>query len=469
MKKRRREKNYTNILITGLADKGFGVGRDEAGEVVFVEKAVPGDVVNVYSPRKKKNVRFGLVSEYVKLSPHRVRPFCEHFGTCGGCKYQHLDYKIQLQEKEKTVQQALQRIGKVAPESFEPILAAEHTSHYRNKLEFAYSSLRWLTREEMDKGATSADNVLGFHIAGVFDKILPIHECHLQVEPSNAIRNTLRDIGEEQQLEFYDAKNHTGFLRNVVIRITTTGNIMVIVAFGKDDQKKVRNYLSEVKRQFPEITSLYYCINTKLNDYYADLDMVLYEGEPVITEMLGNVKFNIGPKSFFQTNTHQAKQMFDIVKEYCGLTGRENVYDLYTGLGSIALYIADSCRQITGIEEIAAAIDDAKINAALNNITNATFYAGDVKDILDDSFSQKHGKPDVVITDPPRVGMHADVVSTLLKLEAPKIVYVSCNPATQARDIQLLSEKYRVTRVKPVDMFPQTYHIESVALLELVK
>ncbi|GAB1397331.1 hypothetical protein MASR1M65_21100 [Saprospiraceae bacterium] len=304
-----------------------------------------------------------------------------------------------------------------------------------------------------------------------FDVSLPIHECHLQVEPSNAIRNALRDIGEEQNLEFYDAKNHTGFLRNVVIRITTTGNIMVIVAFGKDDQKKVRNYLSEVKRQFPEITSLYYCINTKLNDYYADLDMVLWaKGGTAITEMLGNAEIEHCPKSFSKLPFHQAKQMFDIVKEYCGLTGRENVYDLYTGLGSIALYIADSCRQITGIEEIAAAIDDAKINAALNNITNATFYAGDVKDILDDSFSQKHGKPDVVIDRFAQSGcMHADVVSTLLKLEAPKIVYVSCNPATQARDIQLLSEKYRVTRVKPVDMFPQTYHIESVALLELVK
>ncbi len=465
---RNRSKAYNNILITGLADKGYGVGKDETGEVVFVEKAVPGDVVNVFSPRKKKRVRFGVVTDYVSYSPFRVEPFCKHFGQCGGCKYQHLAYEKQLEEKEKMVVQALQRIGKVTPESFEPILPAEPTSLYRNKLEFAFSSKRWLSNEDMHAGIPFAEDVLGFHISGVYDKILPIDECHLQQEPSNAIRNALLKIGTDQELEFYDLKNHTGFLRNVVIRITTTNEIMLIVSFAKNDKKAIKIYLDEVLKQFPQITTLYFCINTKVNDYYADLDMHLYHGKPTIIEMLGEVQFNIGPKSFFQTNTFQANRMFDIVKDYCGLNGTENVYDLYTGLGSIALYVAQFCKQITGIEEIAAAIDDARINADLNKITNAVFYAGDVKDILDDTFSQKHGKPDVVITDPPRIGMHANVVETLLKLEAPKIVYVSCNPATQARDIQLLSEKYKVIRVRPVDMFPHTYHIESVALLKLI-
>lgn len=465
--KRNREKNYSNILITGLADKGYGVGRDEEGDVIFVEKAVPGDVVNVCSPRRKKKARFGFVTEYIEYSKDRVAPFCAHFGICGGCKYQHLAYEKQLEEKEKMVQQALQRIGKVTPESFEPILPADPTREYRNKLEFAYSCMQWLPKEEMDAGVPFAQDVLGFHIAGVYDKILPIQHCHLQKEPSNAIRNALREIGVAQELDFYDAKNNIGFLRNVVIRITSLGQIMVIVSFGKNDEKAIQKYLTEVKSQFEDITSLYYCINTKLNDYYADLDMVLFAGEAFVTEQLGEVKFKIGPKSFFQTNTYQAKRMFDIVKDFGGFTGNENVYDLYTGLGSIALYVAQHCKQITGIEEIAAAIDDARINAELNNINNAIFYAGDVKRILDEDFSKKHGKPDVVITDPPRVGMHADVVETLLKLEAPKIVYVSCNPATQARDVQLLSEKYKVTRVKPVDMFPHTYHIESVVLLEL--
>lgn len=464
---RNRVKNYSNVLITGLADKGMGVGKDESGEVVFVEKAVPGDIVDVCSPRKKKKVRFGYVTSYKKYSPDRVEPFCIHFGHCGGCKYQHYSYDAQLIEKQKLVEQTLTRIGKVDIAKFENILGANPNRLYRNKLEFAYSSLRWLTKAEMETGISFSEDVLGFHIAGVFDKVLSIDECHLQKEPSNAIRNALKAIGIEQGLEFYDARVHKGFLRNVVIRISSLDQVMLIISFAKNDEKRIKKYLDEVLIQFPQITSLYYCINTKLNDYYADLEMNLFAGEPVIIDKLGEVSFRIGPKSFFQTNTYQAKLMFDIVKEYCDFTGTENVYDLYTGLGSIALYLAKYCKQITGIEEIPDAIEDAKLNASLNNIENVEFYAGDVKDILKEEFVLKHGKPDIVITDPPRVGMHADVVQTLLELEAPRIVYVSCNPATQARDINLLSEKYEVLKVRPVDMFPHTFHIENVALLGL--
>ncbi|HMG14884.1 MAG TPA: 23S rRNA (uracil(1939)-C(5))-methyltransferase RlmD [Saprospiraceae bacterium] len=466
---RSRVKYYQDVLITGFADKGFGVGKDVSGEVLFVEKAVPGDVVDVCSPRRKKSVRFGYVTAYKKYSDKRVEPFCEHFGNCGGCKYQHFSYESQLEEKQKLVEQTLTRIGRITVGEFEPILGADPNRYYRNKLEFAYSSLRWLTKEELDSGRPFLEDVLGFHIAGVFDKVLSINQCHLQKEPMNAIRNALKAIGIEQKLAFYDAKTHIGFLRNVVIRITSIDEIMVIISFANNDKKAIKNYLDAVKEQFPNITSLYYCINTKLNDYYADLDMHLYYGNPGIIDVLGDVKFKIGPKSFFQTNTYQAKNMFDIVKEYCDFKGDENVYDLYTGLGSIALFVAQYCKSITGIEEIASAIDDANVNATLNGIENASFYAGDVKDILKQEFIEKHGKPDIVITDPPRVGMHNDVVMTLLELEAPKIVYVSCNPATQARDLNLLSEKYEVVKVRPVDMFPHTFHIESVALLQLKK
>jgi len=460
-------KNYENLTIVDMAEKGIGVAKTETGEVIFVEKAVPGDIVNVYSPKKVKGTRRGVVSEFIKYSDDRVEPFCKHFGTCGGCTYQHLDYSAQLKVKEKMLSDALIRIAGIAPETIETILPAPATQYYRNKLDFAASELRWLTPEEINTTEKFEHNVIGFHKPGVFDKILPIDHCYLQADPSNQLRLSMFATATEQSITFYNNKTHQGLLRGLIIRSTTAGQIMVIVVFGEDNPKAIKSLLDAWIAVNDEITSVYYCINTKLNDYYGDLDMVLYQGAEVITELLGALSFRIGPKSFFQTNAIQAKRLYDVVLSYCGFHGNENVYDLYTGTGSIALYIAKYCMSITGIEEVVDAIRDANINAATNHVLNATFYAGDTKDVLSETFVSRHGKPDVVITDPPRSGMHPDVIKTLLQLEAPKIVYVSCNPSTQARDIKMLSDKYKVEKIKPVDMFPHTYHIESVALLLL--
>jgi len=467
MGRKRRHIQLQNVQITGIADKGRAVGKTEDGRVVFVEGVAPGDVVDVQTNRKKKGVFFGYPIDFKEFSLDRVDPFCPHFELCGGCKWQHLTYEAQLRHKQKVVEDAILRIGRVEVEEFQPILPALQQTYYRNKLEYSFSSKRWLTREEIESGISNEEDVLGFHKAGAFDKIIDIEHCFLQPDPSNDLRNRIRIIAKEQGLSFYDAKANTGFMRNMIIRISSIGEIMLIMAFKENDKEKYKPLLDQILEDFPQINSLFYCINPKVNDFLMDLEMVLYEGKSHIEEHLGDVRFNVGPKSFFQTNTMQGKRLYDTVVEFADLKGKENVYDLYTGLGSIALYVAKNCKQVVGIEEIAPAIEDAKNNAKLNNIENTTFYAGDVKDILTAEFARKHGKADVLITDPPRAGMHPDVVKMLLQLEVPRIIYVSCNPATQARDLNVLSEKYKVLKVRPVDMFPHTHHMESVALLEL--
>ncbi len=467
MSRSRRKKIVPNVKFTGIADKGKSVGRDEEGRVIFVDDVAPGDIADVLVLRKKKGFLMGVAKEIHHYSEDRVEPFCEHFGVCGGCKWQHISYEAQMRHKQQVVEDALRRIAKVEIGEIQPILGAKDTRYYRNKLEFTFSNKRWLSTEELNSDISNVEDVVGFHRPGAFDKVVDIKHCWLQPEPSNTIRDTVKAIAIEQGLTFYDAREQHGYLRQIMLRITSLGEVLVLLSFHKDDPKRMHPFMDEILKRIPEITTMTYCINTKLNDFLYDLDMLTYSGKGYVEEELGEVRFKIGPKSFFQTNTQQAVALYDTVVEFADLKGDENVYDLYTGIGSIGLYVANHCRQVVGIEEIAAAIEDAHENAKLNDIENAVFYAGDVKDILTHEFAEKHGKPDLLITDPPRAGMHAKVVEMLLELAAPRMVYVSCNPATQARDLQLLSEKYEVKKIRPVDMFPHTHHIESVALLEL--
>ena len=456
------------VTITGLADKGFCVGRDPGGQVVFVERVAPGDVVDVRPFRKKKGVLFATPLEFRRLSAERTAPFCQHFGVCGGCKWQHFAYAGQLREKERIVHDAFRRIGHLEVGEWEPILGSERTEYYRNKLEFGCANRRWLTAEEVGTDVDNEVPVIGFHRAGAYDKLIQIEHCHLQHGPSNELRNGIRALAAELGVAFYDMRERSGLLRQLMVRTTTTGECMLVVAFYADRPAEYRPFLDAVLERFGDrITSLFYVINPKVNEYLMDLEMVPYAGPAYVTERLGHVDFRIGPKSFFQTNTAQAKLLYDVAADYAGLTGSENVYDLYTGIGSIALYLAGRAGSVVGVEEIAAAIDDARTNAELNGVTNATFYAGQVRDILTPEFAARHGRPDVLITDPPRAGMHPKVVDLLLELAAPRLVYVSCNPATQARDLAGLSQKYRILRARPVDMFPHTSHVENVALLAL--
>ena len=467
MGRRRKPRLLENVTITGIADRGKAVGRSPEGEVVFVDGAVPGDVIDALVLRKKKGVAQGIVKATHFLSKERAVPFCKHFDDCGGCKWQNLSYEAQLQHKWTNVHSAITRIAKLDGEIVEPILGSVDQRYYRNKLEFSFCDKRYIPQVEIDSlGDIPQRPALGFHIAGAWDKVLDIDECHLQNDLSNDIRNFIKDFAIQNQLSFYNPRLHQGFMRNIIIRNTTTGDWMVIVVVSKRDQKKIDKLMHALMEQFPFITSLNYVVNDKLNDVIYDLDVVTYYGNAYIIETLKEVKYKIGPKSFFQTNSYQAERLFDTVVEFGEFQNTDNVYDLYTGIGSIALYVAHKVKHVTGIEEVEAAIIDAKENAILNQLANTTFYAGDVKDILTVDFSEQHGSPDVVITDPPRAGMHAEVIETLLQLEAPRIIYISCNPSTQARDLLLLSDKYEVTRVRPVDMFPQTHHIESVALLK---
>jgi 23S rRNA (uracil1939-C5)-methyltransferase len=455
-----------SVPFHGVADRGKGVGRTDEGIVVFVEGAVPGDVADVYVQKKKGGFIEGRLEKLITPSPFRVEPFCQHFSVCGGCKWQNLSYENQLQHKYQAVVDAFERIAKVPVGEMQPIMAAPEATFYRNKLEFGFASKRWLLDEELNIGIVPGGG-LGFHKAGAFDKVVDIHKCWLQSDLSNEVRNAARSIGETMNLPFYDPRRHTGFLRNLMIRSTTTGENMLLFSFAYQNEEAIELYLTAISAQFPLITTIVYCVNSKLNDTVFDQEMIHFKGKGYVVEQLGDLKFKIGPKSFFQTNSKQAKNLYDTVVEFAGLTGTEKVYDLYTGTGSIALYLARSCAEVIGIEEIPEAIADAEENRALNGISNAIFYAGDVRHVLSPEFAERHGKPDVVITDPPRAGMHEKAVKFLLELAAPRIVYVSCNPATQARDIQLLDEKYRVLKVRPVDMFPHTHHIENVALLEL--
>lgn len=467
MARKGKKKLLPMIQITGVADKGRCVGRDAEGQVVFVENTVPGDLVDVVVTKQKRGFREGFPSHFHRYSEERIDAFCQHFGACGGCKWQNLAYESQLKHKQDVVMNALIRIGKVEVGEFLPILPSLKTTYYRNKLEFTFSNRRWLTKEEIASKTSNVEDVLGFHRARAFDKIVDIKHCFLQQEPSNKIRNTAKALAIELGLEFYNMRDHTGFVRHIMMRITSLNEVMIIASFGREDETQRRAYLDGLLERLPEVTSLHYCINEKQNDFILDLPIQTYYGKGYVEEDLGQVRFRIGPKSFFQTNTNQAVRLFDKVVEFAELRGTENVYDLYTGIGSIALYIASRCRQVVGIEEVAPAIEDAIDNAQRNGVDNAVFYAGDVKNILTDAFAEEHGKPDLVITDPPRAGMHPRVVKLLLKLAAPRIVYVSCNPGTQARDLIALKEKYEVVKVQPVDMFPHTHHIETVALLRL--
>lgn len=465
---KRKKKVIENLTITGIADKGKSVGRTPEGEVVFVEDAVPGDVVDVLVLRKKKSMSQAIVQNYRHLSEDRVTPLCDHFGTCGGCKWQNLDYQAQLKQKEQIVRDCVRRIAGLDPNLVRPITGCDSPFRYRNKLEYSFSTRRWLTKEEADSGDIIENKgALGFHKAGFFDKIVEINQCHLQDNLSNEIRNFIREYCLQHRYSYYDIKSHKGLMRNMILRNTTMGEWMLIVIFGENDTEKIQSLLGVVRQQFPQISSLQYVINTKWNDSIFDQEVILYHGLPYITQELNGVQYRIGPKSFFQTNPRQAQVLFDTAIQYAGLTAIDNVYDLYTGLGSIALYIAGKVKHVTGIEEVPEAIIDAETNKKINGINNATFYAGDVKNIFNTEFIEKHGKPDVIITDPPRAGMHTEVIDVLLESQTPKIVYISCNPATQARDLKLMSEKYNVESVTPVDMFPHTHHIESVAFLKL--
>jgi len=481
----RKRKNTELIRISGLsivdiAEEGKGVGKaDEL--VVFVDKAVPGDVVDVRLVKKKKNFAEAVIETLHTPSALRQEPFCSHFGTCGGCKWQHMQYDAQLTYKQKSVESALQRLGKIDVSGIEPILGSAQNRYYRNKLEFTFSNKRWLDAADMlQKNECQAEPVeaqnaldaIGFHVPGRFDKILAIEHCYLQADPSNQIRLKIRDYTQQHNLSFYDLRNHEGAMRNLIIRTSSTGEVMVAVVFAYAEQAEINGLMDYLKTTFPEITSLLYIVNQKKNDTIFDQEVITYAGrDHIFEEMpLGNgesVRYKIGVKSFYQTNSEQAYELYRITKEFADLKGNELVYDLYTGAGTIANFVAHSAKQVVGVEYVPSAIEDAKFNSQLNGIENTIFYAGDMKDILTREFIQQHGKPDVVITDPPRAGMHSDVVERLLEMEAEKIVYVSCNAATQARDLALLKEKYDVVRIKPVDMFPHTQHVENVVLLKL--
>lgn len=466
----RRKKDITlyNLKIESVAAEGKSIARD-GEQVVFVKEAVPGDVVDIRVTRKKKSFMEGYPILYHAYSEKRVEPFCEHFGVCGGCKWQHLDYEAQLEYKHQQVVDNLQRIGKVEIGEIHPILRSEKTKKYRNKLEFTFSNKRWLKKEEIQSEEPLERNALGFHIPRLFDKIVDIEECHLMEEPTNKIKNVIRKYALENGISFFDIREQTGLLRTLMIRITDFGEVMVLVQFAKNDIEIIKNLLSHVKETIPEITSLLYVINNKGNDTFNDLEVITFDGKDHIVEEMNGIKFKIGPKSFYQTNSAQAHNLYKVVVDFADFKGDELVYDLYTGTGTIANFCASKVKKIIGLEYVPEAIEDAKENSSFNNISNTDFFAGDMKDLLNEDFIEKNGQPNVVITDPPRAGMHENVVDLLMKVEPEKIVYVSCNPATQARDIQLMSSKYTVEKIQPVDMFPQTHHVENVALLEVKK
>ena len=461
-------KILSDLEVLDMADEGRALARYE-GLVVFIDKAVPGDIVDVLIRKKHSSYLEGEVVEIKKFSPMRTTPFCQHFGICGGCKWQYMDYSSQLKYKQKQVTEALIRLGKIEQPPVSTILGSANTKYYRNKLDYTFADKKWLTREEYTDRDQVGGPALGFHIPGKFDKIIDIENCYLQPEPSNEIRLAVRKYCLEHDLSFMNLRVKAGMMRGLIIRNTLAGGLMVIVMVFEDHREALEGLLRHLEGSFPQITSLLYIINTKGNDTFHDLDVHTWSGLPYITEEMEGLKFRIGPKSFFQTNSGQTMELYKLALEFANLTGDEIVYDLYTGTGTIALYVARQARKVVGVEYVKESIEDAKRNAVLNDVNNTVFYAGDMKDLLTDELFQREGRPDVIITDPPRAGMHFDVVDQLLKTACPKIVYVSCNPATQARDIQLLSEKYDLIKVQPVDMFPHTAHVENVALLQLRK
>jgi 23S rRNA (uracil1939-C5)-methyltransferase len=490
VKKQKKRIILENIAVTDYAAEGKALAKIE-GKVIFISGAVPGDTADILITKNKKDWAEGRVQQIKEYSKERVNAFCKHFGVCGGCKWQMLPYAKQLQYKQQEAEQNLRRIGKVELPNIMPIIGADDDKYYRNKLEFTFSNKRYLLPEEIASlpfkgGILDSDNLkdisnievlempplggggaLGFHVPRLFDKIIDIHECYLMDEVNNSIRNTIRDFALQNKYSFYDVREHTGWLRNIVIRYCTTGELMVNIIFNYEEEAERKKLLDHVLQQVPAITTLLFTINPKWNDTIYDLTPLVYFGKGFVIENLENFQFKISPKSFFQTNTKQAEKLYAVTRDFAALTGNETVYDLYCGTGSIGIFVSQLAKKIIGVEVIEDAITDAKENAALNNITHAEFFAGDVIKICNDDFFATHGRPDVIITDPPRAGMHDKLVTKLLEITAPKIVYVSCNTATQARDIGLLSEKYSVEKIQPVDMFPHTHHIECVVLLKL--
>ena len=466
MNKAVNNKLFENVTIIDIAEEGKGVGKAE-DFVLFVDKAVPGDIADIEIYRKKKNFGEGKITALKQPSKYRTEPFCEHFGTCGGCKWQHMDYEAQLKFKQKTVADALSRLGKIDVTGILPIVGSPVDRYYRNKLEFTFSNKRWLNDGENRTDEPVDMDALGFHIPSRFDKILDIKHCYLQSSPSNDLRNSIRDFAKKEGFSFYNLKSHEGALRNLIIRTSATGELMVIVVFAYADEEKINKMMGFVAEEFPQITSLLYIINQKKNDTIFDQEVLTWKGPQYIHEQMNTIKFRIGPKSFYQTNAAQALKLYEITRDFAEFKGNELVYDLYTGAGTIANFVAGHVREVVGVEYVPSAIEDAKINSEINSIKNTRFFAGDMKDVLNADFVKENGKPDVIITDPPRAGMHADVVERLMEIEADKIVYVSCNPSTQARDLLVLKEKYDVVKIQPVDMFPHTQHVENVVLLKL--
>lgn len=466
-RKRKELPLLTGVEITGVAAEGQSIARVD-DMVVFIPFGAPGDIADVKIDRRKRNYAEGHIEEIHRASPLRVEPRCEHFTICGGCRWQHLPYDYQLKCKQQQVTDALERIAKVELPPISPIKGSEQIWEYRNKMEYTFSNKKWLTFEQLRSGMEFPDReAAGFHIPGAFDKVLDINRCHLQADTGNRLRLFIKNLAKERGYSFYDLRANSGLLRTLMIRIASTGQIMAVMVFGSDETAAIEDLMTAVRERFPEITSLQYVVNTKANDTIADQDIHLFSGTPYIEEEMEGLRFRVGPKSFYQTNSRQAYELYKVARDFAGLNGTELVYDLYTGTGTIANFIARKARKVIGIEYVDDAIRDARINSEANGIDNTLFFAGDMKDVLTDSFIASHGRPDVMIVDPPRAGMHPDVVKVIMNARPEKIVYVSCNPATQARDIALLDPQYRVEAVQPVDMFPHTQHVENVCLLKL--
>jgi 23S rRNA (uracil1939-C5)-methyltransferase len=458
---------FENVKVLDAGAKGVSVAKAPDGKVIFIPNVVPGDVIDVQTFKKRKSYYEGKAVAIHEFSEHRIEPVCQHFGSCGGCKWQNMQYAQQLFYKNQEVYNNLKRIGKIGLPDFEPIAGSEKQLFYRNKMEFSFSNSRWMTDAEVQSGAELDNrNALGFHIPRMWDKILDISKCWLQEDPSNDIRNEIREFANKNNLSFFNPRNHEGLLRTLMIRTASTGEIMVLIQFFEDDKASRELLLDFLAERFPQITSLQYVINSKANDTLYDQDIKLYKGRDYILEEMEGLKFSINAKSFYQTNSDQAYELYKITREFAGLTGNELVYDLYTGTGTIAQFVSKQAKKVIGVEAVPEAIADAKENAIRNNITNCEFFVGDMKVVFNEEFIGTHGTPDIIITDPPRDGMHKDVVEQILRIAPQKVVYVSCNSATQARDLALMDEKYKVTRVRPVDMFPQTHHVENVVLLE---
>ncbi|MFJ1439318.1 23S rRNA (uracil(1939)-C(5))-methyltransferase RlmD [Capnocytophaga canimorsus] len=467
MKKKNQKLVFENIEVIDAGAKGKSVAKAPDGRVIFLSDAVPGDVVDVQTTKKRNAYYEGFVIKLHKSSERRTEPVCEHFGYCGGCKWQNMSYEHQLFYKQKEVENNLKRLGKIELPEIQPILGSEKIYFYRNKMEFSFSDTRWLTPEEI-KDSESIDNRngLGFHISGAWDKILDVKKCHLQADPSNAIRLAVKQFALKHEMPFYSPRNQSGFLRSMMIRTASTGELMVVIQFFEENKTQRELLLDFLSEKFPQITSLQYIINGKANDSIYDQEIICYKGRDYIYEEMEGLRFKINAKSFYQTNSEQAYELYKVARDFAQLTGNELVYDLYTGTGTIAQFVAKKARKVVGVEAVPEAIEDAKVNAQNNNITNVSFFVGDMKNVFNEAFIAENGVPDLIITDPPRDGMHKDVVQQILNIAPPKVVYVSCNSATQARDLALMDAMYKVTKVQPVDMFPQTHHVENVVLLE---